>query len=147
VALQAGGAILGNLWQRSFYPRLDAFFAVTRSVPEIITCCFGHDRSPVMATWFASLDKTEQARHDKFSKEFDTEYKKFREHSLSTARNMVFHRVGYAPVEVRMMGYYGVEHIGGPVQPIPIAENNPNNPGPPFQQIPLALEPKWSDYD
>ena len=41
VALE--GTIVGNLWQQSFYPNFDAFLAMTRSIPEVIKCCFGKD--------------------------------------------------------------------------------------------------------
>jgi hypothetical protein len=52
VALEASGAIIGTGWQRSFYAHLDAFLSATRSVAEVIKCCFGVDSSPKMTTWF-----------------------------------------------------------------------------------------------
>jgi hypothetical protein len=142
----SSGAIVGNLWQQSFYARFDAFLAMTRSIPEIITCCFGYDRSPAMASWFNTLSVDEQTRRKTFSDQFKDDYSKFREHPLSSARNVVFHRAGFAPVEVRVAGFFGVLHTGGPLNPVPIAESNPNNPGPPFRQISVALSPMWSDF-
>jgi hypothetical protein len=35
-------------WEESFYTALDAFLMTARSVPEVINCCFGEDRSPQM---------------------------------------------------------------------------------------------------
>jgi hypothetical protein len=44
VALEASAAILATNWEKSFYPHLDAFLSTTRSIPEIIQCCFGARR-------------------------------------------------------------------------------------------------------
>jgi hypothetical protein len=142
----SSGAIVGNLWTPSLYPRFDAFIAMTRSIPEIITCCFGYDRSSAMVARFTSLDKAEQTRRIKFSSEFKADYNNFGQHPLSNVRNISFHRAGYLSVEVRITGHFGVEHIGSPVKPVPIAEINPNHPGPPFRQVALPLGPKWSDF-
>jgi hypothetical protein len=70
VALESTGAILDTGWQRSLYPYLDAFLAMTRSVPEIINCCFGKDTAPNMASWFCDLDVDEQKRREEFSAQF-----------------------------------------------------------------------------
>jgi hypothetical protein len=52
VALQASGTIIDTQWQRSIYARLDAFLSATRSVAEIIKCCFGADTHPKMTNMF-----------------------------------------------------------------------------------------------
>ena len=86
VALQASGAILDTGWQRSFYAHLDAFLSATRSVPEIIQCCFGVDEGhPTMRSWFANLPQTERLRRRDFKKQFKTSYDSFRA-SLSSFR-------------------------------------------------------------
>jgi hypothetical protein len=62
VVLQSAGAIIDTRWQRSFYACLDAFLEMSRSVPEVINCCFGEDTSPAMRGWFYGLDRTEESR-------------------------------------------------------------------------------------
>jgi hypothetical protein len=146
VALQSSGAIVGNLWQLSFYPYFDAFLAMTRSIPEIIQCCFGEDRSPAMANWFRALHAAEQTRRQTFSSQFKPDYSQFGQHPLSNTRNISFHRAGYASVEVRITGLFGAEYIGSPVQSVPIAEGPHNNPDPPFQRNALPVRPMWSDF-
>jgi hypothetical protein len=102
------GTIIAHAWQQSFYPNLDAFLAMARSIPEIIHCCFGHDT--VMKDWFESLALTEQTRRNTFSREFNAAYFLFRNHAFSIARNISFHREGYALVEVAIMGHFGTLH-------------------------------------
>src|SRR5689334_2896450 len=66
--LQSTGAIIDTQWQRSFYAYFDAFLAMTRSVPEIVHACFGHDGgSKDMKRWYAALDGGEQTRRDAFT--------------------------------------------------------------------------------
>jgi hypothetical protein len=129
----SSGAIVGNLWAQSFYARFDALLAMTRSIPEIITCCFGYDRA--MATWLKTLSVDEQTRRQRFSTQFEADYNNFRQHPLSNVRNISFHRAGYPSVEVRITGHFGVEHIGSPVKSVPIAEINPNH----FDRSPYHL--------
>jgi hypothetical protein len=153
VALRSDGAIIDTRWQQSFYAYLDGFLATARSVPEIVQCCFGEDQSKPMAEWFKSLAKTEQMRRRAFSSQFEPDYSGFRQHGLSSARNISFHRAGYASVEVKITGRFGVEHIGSPVKAVPTAESRhfghvDNDPAPPwaFTQPPLPVQPSWSDF-
>src|SRR5262245_26254511 len=95
VALMSSGAIVSKMWQQPFYANFDAFLGATRSIAEIIQCCFGRDRALQMKSWFASLDQAEQDRRKKFSDEFNPDYSKFVEHPLTNARNITFHRTGY----------------------------------------------------
>src|SRR5882672_5777776 len=103
---QSTGAIIGTQWQAAFYAYLDAFLAMSRSVPEVITCCFGEDRSIAMKSWFKGLDAAEQSRRRAFSAQFETGYSTFRALPLSTARNITLHRTGHPPVEVRITGLF-----------------------------------------
>jgi hypothetical protein len=146
VVLESSGAIVGNLWEQSFYPRLDAFLAMARSVPEVIESCFGADRVLMKTWWWNTLTSDEKKRRRRFSRQFRRKCKAFRRHALSKARNISFHRDGYVSVEVRITGLFGVEYIGNPVRSVPIAERHPNNPGPPFRQIALPIRPMWSDF-
>jgi len=147
VALRSTGAIIGNLWQQPFYANFDAFLGAARSIPEIIQCCFGHDRSPQMKSWFASsLDQAEQDRRKKFSRRFKRDYDKFRKLGLSNARNISFHRTGYPSVEVKMTGHFGVVYTGRPTRSVPITETPTYHPGPQLQPINLPLEPEWTDF-
>jgi hypothetical protein len=146
VALQSSGAIIGNLWQQSFYANFDAFLGAARSIPEIIQCCFGHDRSLQMKSWFGSLDQAEQDRRKKFSDEFNSDYSTFIGHALTNARNISFHRTGYPSAEVKITSHFGVVYTGSPTEAVPTAVSPPNHPGPPFRSINLPLEPRWTDF-
>jgi hypothetical protein len=146
VVLESSGAIVGNLWQQSFYPRLDAFLAMARSVPDVIESCFGGDRVLIKTPWWKTLTSGEKTRRLRFSRQFRRKCKAFSGHALSKARNVSFHRDGYASVEVKVTGRFGVAYIGSPVRSVPIAERHPNNPGPPFQQTALPIRPMWSDF-
>jgi hypothetical protein len=146
VALQSTGAIRSNHWQQAFYANFDAFLGAARSIPEIIQCCFGHDRSAPMKSWFASLVQAEQVRRKKFSDEFNSDYATFVEHPLTNARNITFHRTGYTSVEVKITGHFGLVYTGSPTQSVPTTESLPNHPGPPLHQVNLPLEPRWTDF-
>src|ERR1700690_519799 len=78
-AIQATGTIIDTGWQRSFYAQLDAFLAMVRSVPEIIKCCFGVDKSRAVATWSNGLPSEEKDRRQKFADEFGPLHEEFRE--------------------------------------------------------------------
>src|SRR5579862_5417706 len=72
VALESSGAITTTFWQNRFYPLFDAFLAMARSIPEIVSACFGADQgSSEMRTWFNSLDSAEQTRRKNFKADFD----------------------------------------------------------------------------
>jgi hypothetical protein len=150
VALQATGAIVGTGWQRSIYAYLDAFLAMARSVPEIIHACFGADL--VMKKWFLALPKAEQDRRNEFTTRFEIAYKAFKTLPLSNARNVSLHRSGIAPVEVKIVGRFGVSHIGTPIKRVADAESRPIGAGtdPALQWAatlpPVPVEPRWTDF-
>jgi hypothetical protein len=124
VAQMSGGAIVGNNWQRTFYPHFDAFLANTRSVPMIIEACFGYDTgNPEMKGWLKCCDADEQDRRESFAKEFKPIYKVFRDHPLSKVRNRVVHRTGVASVEIRISDIFGVVYVGTPVNKIPTSSS------------------------
>ena len=152
--LEAAGAIVDTQWQRSFYPNLDAFLAMARSIPEIIQACFGADLgSRPMKLWFGALPPDARTRRKKFSAGFKPCYDKFRQHPLSNARNISFHRTGYPDVQVSITGRFGVNHIGSPVKPVPTAESRPvsdigDRPVGVWAatQAPLPIRPSWTDF-
>ena len=90
----------GTRWQRSFYAHLDAFLAMGRSISEIINCCFGADLSLAMKSWFNCLDAAEKSRRRMFSKQFQADHNAFVKLPLTNARNITFHRTGFANVTV-----------------------------------------------
>jgi hypothetical protein len=141
------------LWEQSFYPNLDAFLAMARSIPEIIQCCFGKDGSHKMKRWFNALSHGEQLRRKEFANNFCASYKVFSDHALSTARNISFHRTGHPPVEVRITGRFGVTHVGDPVKRVPMAESRDfGDPGDNHAllwaatQPPFPVLPMWRDF-
>ena len=153
VALMSSGVILDTRWQRSFYAYFDAFLAMARSIPEIINCCFGKDtRNKEMTAWFRrALEQDEQDRRQAFTREFEAGgYKDFRQHPLATARNISFHRAGYASsVEVTLTGLFGVMYVGSPIASIPTIETRSLPEGDPhywlMQPSPIP-PPRWSDF-
>jgi hypothetical protein len=60
VLMALTGAFDAFTWQREFYAHLDAFLSATRSVPEIIVCCFGRDQHRKMRAWFNNLSAGEK---------------------------------------------------------------------------------------
>ena len=152
VALQTTGAIIDTGWQRSFYAHLDAFLAMARSVPEIIQCCFGWDTSDAMKSWRDRLSTTEEKRRREFKKSFKGAYKTFRKLPLSNARNISLHRTGVAPVEVNIIGRYGISYIGTPVSHVPTAEGEEIAAGDDqaLQWVatmpPVPVQPAWPDF-
>jgi hypothetical protein len=153
-ALESAGVTIETPWERSFYPRLDAFLAMARSISEIIHSCFGADTgSRPMRIWFYNLPSAEQTRRQSFSDQFEPHYRVFRQHALSNARNISFHRTGYSAVEVSITGRFGVNHIGSPVKQVPAAESRDvgdpgNDPALLWAttQTPLPVRPMWSDF-
>jgi hypothetical protein len=147
VALQVSGAILGTGWQRSFYAHLDALLAAARSIPEIIQCCFAEDRAPQMRSWFAGLPAAEQGRRGEFSKHFAVRYQAFRALPLSTARHIVEHRTGVAPVEVWISGLFGITYVGSPANLVPESEIRiSDDPQLAFLGRHHALRPSWGAF-
>ena len=149
VALQAAGAIIDTGWQRSFYAHLDAFLSATRSVPEIIQCCFGADKHPAMKSWFANLPETERLRRREFKKQFKASYDNFRTLPLGTVRHISEHRTGVPPVKVTISGLFGVVYIGGPVARVPSSETRQiDDPTLSWMAKPIPLrQPSWDDFD
>jgi hypothetical protein len=153
-ALEGAGAIVDTQWQQSFYPRLDAFLAMARSIPEIIQACFGEDLgSKPMKLWSDALEPDERTRRQKFSAGFKPCYETFRQHPLSNARNISFHRTGYSDVQVSITGRFGVNHVGSPVKAVPTAESRPisdigDTPVGVWAatQAPQPIRPRWTDF-
>jgi hypothetical protein len=149
VALESSGAIFDTRWQTSFYAYLDAFLAMARSVPEIISSCFGADQgSKDMKDWFASLAPAEQTRRRGFAAKFQAIHTTFRALPLSGARNISLHRSGVAPVDIKITGRFGVSYTGTPVKRIPSSET-PQLHDPDFQWLArsVPLQPSWEDFE
>jgi hypothetical protein len=148
VALEASGAIIDTGWQRSFYAHLDAFLSATRSVAEIIKCCFGVDSHPAMTAGFDQLPAEEQDRRRKFRRQFQTYYDGFCRLPLGTARHISEHRTGYAPVTVTINGSFGVTYTGGPVSRVPISETRQiDDPNFAWLAKPHPVLPNWDNFD
>jgi hypothetical protein len=109
---EAAGVTVSAQWETPFYANLDAFLAMTRSVPDIIQWCFGVDRvmseKRWLKPWFDSLLSSEQTRRQNFSIRFKQYYDTFRDLPMTNARNITLHRAGYAPVQVHITGLFGV---------------------------------------
>lgn len=146
VARQAAGAIIDTGWQRAFYAHSDAFLAAARSVPWIIEACFGHDRNRQMKNWFDGLPIPEQDRRQQFSSQFKAARGKFDQLPLTNARNMSYHRAGFAPVEVTISGRFGVTHTGGPAERVPIAETRQTNDEHSWMDTPVPIQPMPKDF-
>jgi hypothetical protein len=155
--LEATGAIVDTQWQSAFYANLDAFLVMARSVPEVINSCFGKDTAnKEMKNWFATLTLDEQRRRNDFLSAFETTFDAFRSLSLSKARNISVHRSGYPRgVEVRILGCFGISHIGSPVEHVPSVESRPlgpeDDPDDPAviwasTLAPVAVRPTWTDF-
>ena len=146
--LEASGVTIGGNWQPSFYAHLDALLSAVHSIPEIIQCCFGYDRSRQMKDWFAALTAAEQARRSEFSEKFEPSHMAFRKLPLGEARHQIEHRTGVAPVEVTVIGRFGVTYRGGPATLVPMSEtpviNDPNFP--PSLARAHPLRPMWNDF-
>jgi hypothetical protein len=147
VAIQSMGTIIDTRWQISFYAYVDAFLSATRSVPEVIKCCFGYDANSVMAQWFNRLSAEEQARRKEFSRQFKLDYEKFCRLPLGTARHISQHRTGYAPVSVKISTLLGVTYTGGPITLVPASETR-HIPVAELQFLakPSPIQPTWTDF-
>jgi hypothetical protein len=142
VALEAAGAIIDIGWQRSIYAHLDAFLSVTRSIAEIIQCCFGVDlANPEMRDWYSKLTHDERNQREEFRRQFEPYYKSFRALPLSKVRHIVEHRTGVAPATVTISGMFGVTHIGSPGVPVPISESRT------LLAKPHPVRPTWDDFE
>jgi hypothetical protein len=151
VVLESSGALIGGNWHRAFYAHLDAFLSSSRSVPELIRCCFGVDDRPrQMRDWFDELHPDEQKRRREFGQKFKSEYETFRALPLGTARHISEHRTGVLPVTVTVTGRFGLTYIGGPTKPIPTSEVRElplESNMPPGIVKPIPVRPMWTDFD
>jgi hypothetical protein len=147
-ALESAGVVIGRNWHQAFYAHLDAFLSTARSVPELIRCCFGADDGhKEIREWFKRLDLDEQRRRREFGDKFKTDYDTFRVLALGTARHIIEHRTGVAPVTATVAGRFGVTYSGGPTKPIPTSETREMPPEFGWMQRYLPVQPKWSDFD
>jgi len=151
VVLESSGALIGGNWHRAFYAHLDAFLSSSRSVPELIRCCFGvDDRLRKMKDWFDALHPDEQKRRREFGHKFKSEYEAFLALPLGTARHISEHRTGVLPVTVTVTGRFGLTYFGSPTKPIPMSEMRelpPESNMPPGMAKPIPLRPMWMDFD
>jgi hypothetical protein len=151
VVLESSGALIGGNWHRAFYAHLDAFLSSSRSVPELIRCCFGVDDRPrKMKDWFDALRPDEQKRRREFGQKFKSEYGAFRALPLGTARHISEHRTGVLPVAVTVTGRFGLTYIGGPTKPIPTSEMRElplESNIPPGIVRPIPVRPMWTDFE
>jgi hypothetical protein len=153
-AIRAGtGALALNRWQATFWAHLDAFMVALNSVPDVITSWCGLDQSRRMKSFYASLLVAEIDRRKNFDQAFKAHRRNFIDLALREARNVSVHRTGTPPVEVAVVGRFGV-HIGGPIQLIPSSETRQIVAGddPALQllaasELPSPIEPKWSDFE
>jgi hypothetical protein len=146
-ALQSSGAYIEHDWQRYLYAHFDAFLPCTRSVADIINCCFGHDRNPRMKSWFDGLPVDEQRRRKLFTKQFHVERKSFDDNYLTKARDVSVHRAGYPPLTIAFTGFWGVRHVSNPTIRLSMNEVKPpdgSNMGWLNQSMPLR--PNWQDF-
>jgi hypothetical protein len=147
VAQESTGAILGGLWHVPFYAHVDAFLAATRSVGEVINCCFGHDTNWRMKAWFESLTRDERDRRRAFSKEFEPHLSAYRDLPLSEVRHVSEHRQGFSDVVVTVTGMFGVTYTGGPTKQVATSEKREDMP-PGMEWLAKArrVMPMWSDF-
>lgn len=147
-SISSPGTIVATVWQPHLYYYFDAFLAATRSIPDIIQAWYGWDTR----VWQGQqLPPQERDRRKQFQKEFTSLYTQFSKHPLSRARNITVHRGGTPPVEVEVMGQWGVVYQGGPTQHIPSADIPPEV-GRRDPTVPVGpgsirlLEPAASDF-
>jgi hypothetical protein len=145
-AQEAAGAIVDTGWQRSLYAHFDAFLSATRSLAEIVKCCFGFDDHRTMKDWFDLLPAEEKDRRRQFWKQFQVHYARFCGSPLGAARRVSEHRIGYPPVTVTISGMFGVTYTGGPASRVPISETR-QHIEPPFMSRPIPVRPNWADFD
>jgi hypothetical protein len=149
VVLQSAGTIIDTGWQRSFFPHLDAFLSTTRSIPEVIQCCFGNDRAnQEMRDWFDQLPPDERDRRMQFKAQFNDDYVAFCSRRLSKVRHNLEHRTGVAPATVTIKGLFGDVYKGSPTQQVPLSETRQiNDPDLAFLAQPRQLFVDWADFE
>lgn len=146
-AIAASGPIIGHEWQRPFFAHFDAFLSATKSVPEIITACFGKDRgSKEMREWFDGLPEEEQIRRSQFSASFSSALNRFRNMTLTKARNISEHRRGVAPVVGEIVGMFGTYPVSA-TERAPTSEIRDDvEPEYGWLPKPIAVRPTWTDF-
>jgi hypothetical protein len=123
-----------------------AFLSATRSVPELIRCCFGDDGFVGTRTWFKSLDDSEKERRREFRDKYKPDYEAFRSLPLSNARNDSDHRTGVSPARVTVGGRFGVRFMGSPTEQIPISETREMPAEFGWMQKSVPILTFWSDF-
>jgi hypothetical protein len=155
VVLESAGAILGSDWQSSFYSLVGTFLAKVRSAPSIIEACFGADRvSQQMKDWWDRLPPDEQRRRQAFSAQFRADREVFRNHYLTTERDVTEHRLGFPNIEGKVGGPFGQVHTATPINRIPDAESRPLEPDIGNDQAlqwaatlpPRPVQPRWDQF-
>ncbi len=147
VAAESAGRIIDTGWHRSLYAHLDAFLSATRSVAEIIKCCFGVDPHREMRDWFDNLPADEKERRCEFRRRFQKHYDAFCQLPLGKARHVSEHRTGYPDAMAKVSGMFGVTYIGSPTKPIPISETRKiDDPNLAFLVKPRRIHPTWTDF-
>ena len=137
----------GTNWHVPFYAHVDAFLSATRSLGEVINCCFGHDPHGEMKAWFKSLDDEEKVRRDAFTKEFQKHHGAFGDLPLSKVRHVSEHRKGYPDVDVTVTGMFGVTYTGSPAKRLPQSETRQDMPsGLEWLAKARRVQPMWSDF-
>lgn len=145
------GALVGHPWEPRFYYHLDAFLAVTRSIPDVILWCFGRDSRA--GNWFKNLSAEEKERRESFQAEFEDLYLDFSKLNLSRARKVTMHRTGIPPVEINLTGRWGENYVGSPVMRVPSCETMPLVEGENLallaavNEVPLPVEPRFDDFE
>jgi hypothetical protein len=115
-AMAESGAIVETDRRRSIYPHFDAFLAATRSIPQIIQCCFGA-----------------------FRHQF-TGYRAFRDLPLSRTR----HCREYA--NVKISARFGVTYAAVPAKPVKLLETAHVEFPLPLIAGALEIEPHAQDF-
>jgi len=149
----ATGVTRSNPWQEKFYAHLDAFLVALNSMPDIITSWCGYDQSGAMKTFFSSLSAPELNRRKQFNQAFAPFKEQFVKLELREFRNITVHRSGTPPVQVEVMGRFGIKYVGGPTEAIPTSESPHivagDDPALQFAaatQLPVSIDPNWNDF-
>ena len=151
-AIESTGAILSHPWQERFHPHLDAFLMATNAIPDIITWWCGLSNHPAMKKWLRTIGPSEKKRRADFQAKFRRHIKRFSKLPLRIARNVTVHSRGTPPVDVELMGRWGIRYRGGPTELLPASEIQDINAGsdPALQwaatEPALPLRPTWRDF-
>jgi hypothetical protein len=152
-AIESTGVTVSHPWQERFYPHLDAFLMATNAIPDIITWWCGFSNHRAMKSWFNTIGHSEQKRRRDFQRKFKRHSKRFSKLPLRTARNLTVHSRGTPPVDIELMGRWGVRYRGGPIEHLPASEVQITNAGSDpallwkATEPPLPLKPTWQDFN